>query len=62
MKLQVGKRYRRRDGTISPPLEPYLIFYLDPETGFCFDNSPDGNYVSGPSIPYDEDLLAEADE
>ncbi len=62
MELQAGKRYRRRNGTITPPLEHYNVFLLDPETGFVFDNGLDGNFVCSYFVPYGEDLLEEADE
>ncbi len=39
MKIEVGKRYVRRDGTVTKPLEPDFMdtdHALDPETGFLY--------------------------
>lgn len=41
MKLEAGKRYVRRDGTVTPPLVVDLWtegFLQDPETEFIFDS------------------------
>jgi hypothetical protein len=74
MKLEAGKRYVRRDGTITPPLEPChrSDWLLDPETEFYFawddelpeETDPDdypadwNTRVSGPEDP--KDIVGEA--
>lgn len=40
MKIEVGKRYVRRDGSVTPPLEPDFFtdtgFALEPERDFVY--------------------------
>lgn len=51
MKLQAGKRYRRRDGTITPPLAKCYRddWLIDPEHGYYFaksDEPPSDDFES----------------
>ena len=50
MKLEVGKRYVRRDGTITPPLmvDPWgwEDTLIDPETEMVYFSDGDDDYTS----------------
>lgn len=69
MKLEVGKRYVRRDDTVSPKLvyDPYgdeedgNYWLLDEETGFVYsDYEADGNMVAPFSFgKHPKDLMEE---
>ena len=60
MKIEAGKRYIRRDGTISPPLVTEGIFLLDTETDLRF------SYYTGAVFSGDRkhpgDLMSEWEE
>lgn len=59
--LETGRRYVRRNGTITPPLVCSLIFFIDPEVNYGYHNGPGGNRVFGADGPDDPcDLMAEA--
>ena len=64
MKLEVGKRYVRRDGTVTPPLTlDNDGDFLDPETMMAFDNDDFGNLVFGSfMIRMESDLMQEYEE
>lgn len=65
MKLIAGTRYQRRNGTISPPLDPHPHLdgvVVDPETGvnFAIDNAtefgePDYAFVISPKATIKDD-------
>lgn len=60
LRLEIGRRYIRRNGTITPPLEPCGNSFFDPETNFFYSNAEFGNHIYGPSYEEDEDLVSEA--
>lgn len=69
MRIHEGKRYVRRDGTITQPMEPYmqdLIGYavvFDPETLWRYNNSEHGGNVYGRSTrEHEKDLIEEYNE
>lgn len=61
LNLETGRRYIRRNGTVTEPLERGSIFLIDPEEGYGFHTGPGGNRVFGSDGPDDPcDLIAEA--
>lgn len=59
--LEFGRRYVRRNGTITPPLGRTTNFFIDPEECYGYHNGPGGNRVFGTNGPDDPcDLIAEA--
>lgn len=58
--LERGRRYIRRNGTITPPLEPCGDHFFDPETNLYYSNAEFGNQVLGEMVQDVEDLVAEA--
>lgn len=64
MKVEAGKRYVRRDGSVTDPLvfDEETPFLIDIETGFYYDALDDfvGNMIMPYSkIEHDCDLIAE---
>ena len=69
MILQAGKRYVRRDGTISPPLENFRLGFIDPvilliygKTGKEHDAHVLPATENYPHQPHPKDLMKEYEE
>ena len=60
LNLEIGRRYIRRNGTITPPLEPCGKSFFDPESYLFYSNAEFGNQVLGEMVQDDEDLISEA--
>lgn len=58
--LESGRRYVRRNGTITPPLEPCGNSFFDPESCRFFSNHEFGNRVFGEMMTDADDLISEA--
>lgn len=61
LKIEVGARYVRRDGSITPALQKgeFPQWAKDPETGWDYDiNQPDGNKVWGDGENHEHDLIS----
>lgn len=60
-KIEVGVRYKRRDGSVTPPLvqADYMPWAHDPETGYDYDKTdPNGHKVWGEGDDHDHDLVS----
>lgn len=58
--IERGRRYIRRDGTISQPLLEVGQFLLDPGSGFYFSaDTEDGHLVQPDFPPHAKDLIEE---
>lgn len=67
MKVELGKRYKRRDGTITPPLEGSRLFpglLMDTEFAFVFDAADEeaGNMLLPEEGETEYDLIEEYKE
>jgi hypothetical protein len=60
LNLEIGRRYIRRNGTITPPLEPCGSSFFDPESCRFFSNHEFGNHVFGEMWTDADDLISEA--
>lgn len=58
--LDRGRRYIRRNGTITPPLKSRGDNFFDPETSLFYSNEEFGNQVYGASGEDADDLISEA--
>lgn len=65
-KIVAGRRYVRRNGTITPPLvvSRFHDYWLsDPETGMAYSDDPETGHLAIPGFgEHRHDLLAEAEE
>lgn len=58
--IEAGKRYMRRDGSITDPLVPahdLKTCFVDPESNFYYSNRPDGHLALGCYTESPEDLI-----